>query len=78
MTADPFEKGELSRSLDRFTLADQVDQLVEAREADPDVGFMARLMTLRVACRAPIPAPAFCTRDQALLRGKGCLARHPF
>ena len=29
-----------------FTLADQVNQLVEAREADPDLGFMARTMAL--------------------------------
>ena len=27
-----------------FTLADQVNQLVTAREADPDMGFMARMM----------------------------------
>ena len=29
-----------------FTQADQVHQLVEAREADPDLGFMARMMAL--------------------------------
>ena len=29
-----------------FTLADQVNQLVSANEADPDRGFMARLMAL--------------------------------
>ena len=29
-----------------FTLADQVNQLVSAREADPDRGFMARTMAL--------------------------------
>ena len=29
-----------------FTLADQVNQLVGASEADPDLGFMARLMAL--------------------------------
>ena len=29
-----------------FTLADQVDQLVSASEAEPDLGFMARLLTL--------------------------------
>ena len=29
-----------------FTRLDQVDQLVEASEDDPDMGFMARLMTL--------------------------------
>ncbi len=27
-----------------FTVADQVNQLVSASEADPDLGFMARLM----------------------------------
>ena len=29
-----------------FTLSDQVNQLVSASEADPDLGFMARLMAL--------------------------------
>ena len=29
-----------------FTRADQVNQLVSANESDPDLGFMARLMTL--------------------------------
>ena len=29
-----------------FTQADQVDQLVSAREADPDLGFMGRTMAL--------------------------------
>ena len=34
-----------------FTRADQVNQLVEASEADPDLGFMARMLALRVAPR---------------------------
>ena len=29
-----------------FTQADQVNLLVSAREADPDLGFMARMMAL--------------------------------
>ena len=29
-----------------FTVADQVNQLVSASEADPDLGFMARTMAL--------------------------------
>ena len=37
-----------------FTRLDQVDQLVEASEDDPDVGFMARLMTL---CSLPRTNP---------------------
>ena len=37
-----------------FTLADQVHQLAEAREADPDRGFMARLMAL---CSLPRSNP---------------------
>ena len=37
-----------------FTLADQVDQLVLAREADPDRGFMARMMAL---CSLPRTNP---------------------
>ena len=37
-----------------FTRLDQVDQLVEASEEDPDMGFMARLMTL---CTLPRTNP---------------------
>ena len=37
-----------------FTVADQVNQLVTAREADPDRGFMARLMAL---CSLPRSNP---------------------
>ena len=36
-----------------FTVADQVHQLVSASEADPDRGFMARMMAL---CSLPRPA----------------------
>ena len=37
-----------------FTLADQVNQLVTASEADPDMGFMARLLAL---CSLPRTNP---------------------
>ena len=37
-----------------YTLADQVDQLVTASEADPDLGFMARMMAL---CSLPRSNP---------------------
>ena len=37
-----------------FTQADQVNQLVGASEADPDLGFMARLMAL---CSLPRTNP---------------------
>ena len=37
-----------------FTLADQVNQLVSASEADPDLGFMARTMAL---CSLPRSNP---------------------
>ena len=37
-----------------FTLADQVNQLVSASEADPDRGFMARLLAL---CSLPRTNP---------------------
>ena len=37
-----------------FTQADQVNQLVSANEADPDLGFMARLMAL---CSLPRSNP---------------------
>ena len=42
------------QALHHFTLADQVNQLVEAREADPDLGFMARMMAL---CSLPRTNP---------------------
>ena len=37
-----------------FTLADQVNQLVGASEADPDLGFMARMLVL---CSLPRTNP---------------------
>ena len=41
-------------ALHHFTQADQVNQLVTAREADPDRGFMARTMAL---CSLPRTNP---------------------
>ena len=37
-----------------FTRFDQVNQLVAASEADPDLGFMVRMMAL---CSLPRPVP---------------------
>ena len=42
------------QALHHFTQADQVNQLVEASEADPDLGFMARMMAL---CSLPRTNP---------------------
>ena len=42
------------QALHHFTQADQVNQLVEASEADPDMGFMTRLMAL---CSLPRTNP---------------------
>ena len=42
------------QALHHFTQADQVNQLVLASEADPDLGFMARLMAL---CSMPRTNP---------------------
>ena len=42
------------QALNHFTRFDQVNQLVTAREADPDMGFMARLMAL---CSLPRTNP---------------------
>ena len=42
------------QSLHHFTLADQVNQLVSASEADPDRGFMARMLVL---CSLPRTNP---------------------
>ena len=42
------------QALHHFTQADQVNQLVAASEADPDLGFMARTMAL---CSLPRTNP---------------------
>ena len=42
------------QALHHFTRFDQVDQLVRASEADPDLGFMARMMAL---CSLPRTNP---------------------
>ena len=42
------------QALHHFTQADQVNQLVGASEADPDLGFMVRLMAL---CSLPRTNP---------------------
>ena len=42
------------QALHHFTQADQVNQLVGASEADPDLGFMARLLAL---CSLPRSNP---------------------
>ena len=42
------------QALHHFTQADQVHQLVGASEADPDLGFMARMMAL---CSLPRTNP---------------------
>ena len=42
------------QALHHFTLADQVNQLVGASEADADLGFMARMLTL---CSLPLTNP---------------------
>ena len=42
------------QAVHHFTVADQVDQLVSASEADPDLGFMARMMAL---CSLPRTNP---------------------
>ena len=42
------------RARRHFTRLDQVEQLVEASEANPDTGFMARLLAL---CSLPRPNP---------------------
>ena len=43
------------QALHHFTQTDQVNQLVSASEADPDLGFMARLMAL--CCSLPRTNP---------------------
>ena len=53
----------LPQAIHHFTQADQVDQLVGASEADADMGFMARLLTL---CSMPRTNPG--TRIQYVRR----------
>ena len=50
-----------------FTLADQVNQLVGASEADPDLGFMARMMAL---CSLPRTNPG--NQHRYVLRNGPC------
>ena len=52
--AVPAIRNDSPQARHHFTLADQVGQLVEAREADPDLGFMARMMVL---CSLPRTNP---------------------
>ena len=47
-------RGASPQALHHFTQADQVNQLVGASEADPDLGFMARLLVL---CSLPRTNP---------------------
>ena len=47
------------QALHHFTQADQVNQLVGASEADPDLGFMARLLAL-----CSLPRPQYCPRSE--------------
>ena len=58
----PFQALHQNRTPQRgFTLADQVHQLVSASEADPDRGFMARMMVLCSLRHEVTPATAFNT-----------------
>ena len=52
--ADCAIPGATPQALHHFTRFDQVNQLVEASEADPDLGFMARTMAL---CSLPRTNP---------------------
>ena len=45
------------QALHHFTQADQVNQLVGASEADPDLGFMARLLALWQPAPTPVLSP---------------------
>ena len=42
------------QALHHFTRFDQVNQLVSASEADPDLGFMARMMALCSKLEIPV------------------------
>ena len=51
-----------------FTVADQVNQLVSASEADPDLGFMARTMAL---CSLPRTNPGNRTQYKLIMSATG-------
>ena len=57
-----------------FTRFGQVEQLVKASEADPDRGFMARLMML---CSLPRPAASIQQENTKELAAKGGLRSQP-
>ena len=69
------------QAVHHFTQADQVNQLVGASEADPDLGFMARLMAL---CSLPRTNPGnrkeYVRRNgpYALVMSAGGLNKLPF
>ena len=50
----PADRNASPQAQHHFTQADQVEQLVKASEADPDLGFMARMMVL---CSLPRTNP---------------------
>ena len=59
MNSDLKPAGEIAQGMSlvkrrHYTLDDQVDQLIEAREADPDTGFMGRMLAL---CSLPRTNP---------------------
>ena len=53
------------QAMHHFTLSDQVNALVGASEADPDLGFMARMMAL---CSLPRTNPGESDSVQARQR----------
>ena len=59
------------QALHHFTRTDQVDQLVGASEADPDLGFMGRTMAL---CSLPRTNPG--SRHQVQARQRPLQAHH--
>ena len=69
------------QAVHHFTRADQVHQLVSASEADPDRGFMARMMAL---CSLPRTNPGHRTRyvrrngPYTLVMNAGGLSKLPF
>ena len=68
------------QAMHHFTRFDQVNQLVEASEADPDMGFMARMMgTVQPApyqSRQPAPVRPR-ERPLRLGHGRGCQEQDP-
>ena len=57
------------QALHHFTLSNQVNVLVEASEADPDLGFMARVRRWRELKKIKLSWPGLAASDYRIRQG---------